>query len=135
MVTDEYVQAVLDYRQQHPSHGPIRIAQALRAQFPQAHRGTIHQILQQAQLSQVTQPQRQRWAIPVGQHRVQMDVQQLPAIAGKSGFEYKISLIHLSTRVKYSEIHSDCTSETVAGVFQRALDQLPPFLSSSPTTP
>ena len=50
-----------------------------------------------------------------------MDVQQLPAIEGGTGFEYKISLIHLSTRIKYSEIHSNYTSETVAGVFQRVL--------------
>ncbi len=135
VVTEAYEQAVLAYRQDHPTQGPIRIAQALQPQFPQAHRGTIAQILRYAQLTQVPPPQRQAWKIPVGRHRVQMDVQQLPAIEGGQGFEYKISLIHLSTRVKYSEIHSDCTSKIVAGVFQRALDQLPPFLSSSPTMP
>lgn len=136
VVTPAYEQAVLTYRQEHPTHGPIRIAQALKPQFPQAHRGTIQVILRQAQLQQLrSSSAKPAWKIPVGRHRVQMDVQQLPAIEGESGFEYKISLIHLSTRVKYSEIHSECTSEIVAGVFQRALDQLPPFLSSSPTTP
>ena len=99
------------------------------------YRGTIERILRTAQLTQQRQPVREPWKIPVGRHRVQMDVQQLPAIEGETGFEYKISLIHLSTRVKYSEIHTECTSQTVAAVFQRALDQLPPFLSSLPTTP
>lgn len=64
-----------------------------------------------------------------------MDIQQLPAKKGQQGYEYKISLIHLNTRVKYSEIHADSSSETVAGVFQRSLDVLPPFLSSFPTMP
>lgn len=135
VVTPVYRQAVIAYRQAHPKHGPIRIAQALQAKFPQAHRGTISRILQQAKLSQPRPPKREPWQIPVGRHRVQMDVQQLPSIEGGQGFEYKISLIHLKTRMKYSEIHAECTSETVASVFQRALDQLPPFLSSSPTMP
>lgn len=135
VVTEAYRQAVIEYRQANPHHGAIRIAQALREQFPQAHRGTIGRILKDSQLSQAKAEPLRRWRIPVGRHRVQMDVQQLPAIAGGNGFEYKISLIHLATRVKYSEIHPHCTSKTVAAVFQRALDQLPPFLSSSPTTP
>lgn len=52
VVTNEYRQAVLSYRQGHPTHGPIRIAAALQAQFPQAHRGTISRILRQEKLSQ-----------------------------------------------------------------------------------
>jgi putative transposase len=56
-----------------------------------------------------------------------MDVQFLPAIEGNNGFEYKISLIHMATRVKYSEIHEDAKSETLAAVFRRAIDLLPPF--------
>ena len=64
-----------------------------------------------------------------------MDVQQLPAIKGGQGHEYKITAIHLRTRLKYSEIHPDHKSKTVAGVLQRALDFLPPFFSSGPTTP
>ena len=65
--------------------------------------------------------------IPVGRHRVQMDIQQLPAIKGSKGFEYTVSLIHLSTRFKYSEIHSEATSKICAEVFKRALQILPPF--------
>lgn len=127
VVTPEYRAAVLKYRQAYPHHGPIRIAGALQAQFPIAHRGTVQQILQTAKLSQRQTAKPEPRKIPVGRHRVQMDIQQLPAIEGESGHEYKISLIHLNTRVKYSEIHRECTSQTVAEVFERALDQLPPF--------
>jgi transposase InsO family protein len=56
-----------------------------------------------------------------------MDWQQLPCVAGGSGYEYKISIIHLSTRMKYSEIHSDTSSQTLAEVFRRAESFLPPF--------
>lgn len=55
-----------------------------------------------------------------------MDIQQLPAVRGGSGFEYKISVIHMRTRIKYSEIHPDHFSETCADVLRRALDVLPP---------
>jgi hypothetical protein len=54
-------------------------------------------------------------------------VQQLPAVAGGHSFEYKVSLIHLRTRLKYSEIHPQCTSAVVADVVERALPRLPPF--------
>lgn len=137
VITPEYEQAVCEYREQHPHHGAIRIAQALHKQFPFANRGTVTTILKKHGL---TRPVKVRdkpppWHIPVGRHRLQMDVQQLPAVKGNKGFEFKISLIHLSTRWKYSEIHQDCTSETVAGVYRRAQDSLPPFLSPSPTMP
>src|SRR5574341_1628031 len=56
-----------------------------------------------------------RTPIPVGRHRIQMDIQQLPAVQGGTGFEYKITAIHLRTRLKYTEIHADRKSATVAG--------------------
>jgi transposase-like protein len=127
VVTQDYRQAVLAYRQQHPTHGPIRIAAELQAAHPQAHRGTVALILQKAGLTQPRQRAKPKWQIPVGKHRLQCDVQQLPAIRGSQGFEYKISFIHLRTRWKYSEIHPNQWSETIAGVYQRALDNLPPF--------
>ncbi len=71
--------------------------------------------------------------LATGRYRTQMDVQQLPAIKGNTGFEYKISIIHLATRIKYSEIHDDYESETIAEVFKRSMDVLPLFLSPSPT--
>ena len=58
---------------------------------------------------------------------MQLDMQEIPAIVGHHGREYKISLIHLRTRMKYSEIHANQRSETIAGVLQRAMTALPPF--------
>ncbi len=40
---------------------------------------------------------------------------------------YKISIIHMSTRVKYSEIHSDHSTRTLAAFLERAVLRLPPF--------
>lgn len=135
VVTPEYRAAVIDYRREHPNHGPIRISQELAAQFPWANRGTILPILREAELiGPARKKDRERKSIPVGYHRIQMDIQQLPAVKGGQGFEYKISAIHLRTRVKYSEIHPNFKSKTVAGVLRRALDLLPPFSSSGPTT-
>jgi len=129
IVTPEYEQAVIDYRRQHPTHGAIRVALALQeAEFPFANRGTVAIILKRSGLIEKGKPRVcANWKILVGRHRLQCDVQELPAIKGGQGFEYKISFIHLRTRWKYSEIHPDCQTETVAAVYQRALDNLPPF--------
>jgi hypothetical protein len=136
VITPLYRSSVIGYRRQNPGHGPIRIAEALRAEFPEANRGTVLRILQQEGLTRP--PKKERKAsrpIPVGYHRIQMDIQQLPTIEGGKGFEYKISMIHLRTRYKYSEIHADTRSETVAQVLRRGLEHLPPFSLSGPTMP
>ena len=127
-ITPEYRRAVVAYRGAHPGHGPVRIACELAGQFEQANRGTVLRILQEGGLTrkQAKAP-RKRKPIPVGRHRVQLDVQQLPAIEGGKGFEYKVSVIHLRTRLKYSEICPDHRSRTVASVLERAMDMLPPF--------
>ena len=128
VVTPEYESAVIEYRRQNPTHGAIPIALALQSRFSFTGRGTVALILKKHGLTKKGKPQlRTRWKIPVGRHRLQCDVQELPAIKGGKGFEYKISFIHLRTRWKYSEIHPDCTTETLAQVYQRALDNLPPF--------
>lgn len=136
VITPAYREAVVRYRRAYPHHGPIRIAHELKGDFSQANRGTVLSILQQEGLTQpvkrVIKPHK---PIPVGRHRIQMDIQQLPAVQGGKGYEYKISAIHLRTRYKYSEIHPDRCSATVAGVLKRALDFLPPFSSSGPTMP
>ena len=49
-------------------------------------------------------------------------MQELPAIVGQHGREYKISLIHLRTRLKYSEIHPNQRSGTIASVLERSSD-------------
>ncbi len=129
-ITSEYRAAILAYRAEHPNRGPITIAPALSTTFPQANRGSVLRILQSEGLTRpAAKPHRERKHIPVGKHRIQMDIQTLPAIEGGSGREYKVSLIHLASRMKYSEIQSDRTSETVLEVFRRALDYLPPFFS------
>lgn len=129
VVTREYEQAIIKYRRANPSHGAIRIALALQSNFAFANRGTVAIILKREGLTKKTKPRlKPTWQIPVGRHRLQCDVQELPAIKGSTGFEYKISFIHLRTRWKHSEIHLDCQTETVAAVYQRALDSLPPFL-------
>lgn len=126
-MTDDYRQAVIDYRQANQTHGAKRIAFELKAAYPMANRGTVAIILKQNDLTRKSNRLKTKWQIPVGRHRLQCDVQQLPAIGGGQGFEYKISFIHLKTRYKYSEIHPDHKSETIAGVYQRAMDNLPPF--------
>jgi len=136
VITPEYRIAVIDYRMEHQNLGPIRIAQELKERFPWANRGTVLSILQQEGMTRPPKGKKaQRIPIPVGRHRIQMDIQQLPSVQGGKGFEYKISAIHLRTRLKYTEIHADRKSATVAGVLKRALDLLPPFFSSGPTTP
>jgi transposase len=129
VITPEYRQAVLEERAAQPSHGSRRLAQDLKGRFGQAKPGTIDRILKQAGLAHTpvsAKPKPPRH-IPVGRHRAQMDIQQLPAVEGGKGFEYKISVIHLRTRMKYSEIHPDHDSATVAAVLERALGALPPF--------
>jgi hypothetical protein len=51
VITEPYRQAVLDYRKDHPHHGPIRIAHQLKDHYPFANRGTVLKILQQKQLT------------------------------------------------------------------------------------
>ena len=56
-----------------------------------------------------------------------MDWQQLPAIKGRRGYAYKISIIHLSSRIKYSEILDSINSKILADFLARAVRRLPPF--------
>src|SRR5574341_998878 len=95
VITPEYRAAVIDYRMEHQNHGPIRIAQELKERFPWANRDTVLSILQQEGLTRPPKKEKaQRTPIPVGRHRIQMDIQQLPAVQGGTGFEYKITAIH-----------------------------------------
>ena len=128
VITPEYREAVIAYRKEHPNRGPITITQALQDRFSQADRGTVLRILQSEGLTKKPAKQKKkRKPIPVGRHRIRMDIQTLPTIKGDKGREYKITMIHLNTRVKYSEIHSNHKSKTVVEFFRRGLDYLPPF--------
>lgn len=121
--------AVLRTRTAHPTWGTRRLVHELRRYLPGISRHHVRHILRVARRQQPGPERRRRCRhpIPVGWHRVQMDIQQLPAIAGGTGFAYKISLIHLRTRLKYSEIHPNHRTRTVAAVLQRAQEWLPPF--------
>ena len=68
-----------------------------------------------------------RKPLKVGKPRLQMNIQRLPAIAGGHKFEYKITIIHMATRVKYSEIHPRMNSQIVAETVERAVGHMPPF--------
>lgn len=65
--------------------------------------------------------------INVGHHRAQLDLQYLPAIKGGRKREYKISIIHVRTRMKYSEIHTSMSSKRVSSVLERAVKRVPPL--------
>ncbi len=122
-----YKAAVRHLRQAHRAWGTRRLATELRPWYRQATRSTVRHIVRVARLqARATRRRRECHPIPVGWHRLQMDCQQLPALGGGTGYEYKISVIHLRTRWKYSEIHPNHQTRTVAGVLQRALDRLPP---------
>ena len=58
---------------------------------------------------------------------MQLDIQYLPASKGGRGREYKISVLHLRTRMKYSEIHTSMSSKRIGAVLERSLGRLPPF--------
>jgi transposase InsO family protein len=56
-----------------------------------------------------------------------MDVQHLVGFTAEVPVEYKISVIHLATRMKYSEIHPEATTQRMAEVISHARQRLPPF--------
>jgi transposase len=128
VVTDVYRDAVIAEWQAHPRHGPKRSAQDWRLRVPTANTATVWRILHAAGLTRrPPQKKRQRRPIPVGRHRVQLDIQELPAIRGSRGREDTIRLIHLRTRMKSAEIHPPGASRRSAGVLRRAIGRLPPF--------
>ena len=128
IVEEDYRQAIIEYRKQHPNHGNLRIAQELRETYPHARPSTILRVLQQGGLIVArTAEKREKKPLKTGNYRVQMDAQQLPAVEESKGYEYKISVIQLKTRMKYSEIHSERNTAVVAEVLEKALSRLPPF--------
>lgn len=124
-------EAVLQYRRENPKAGGKTIAAVLEKEHGPMSHATISRLLKangftQAPIKKI----RKCEPLQVGRHRLQMDIQQLPAIRGEKGFEYKISIIHMATRMKYSEIHPQVTSETVAQAVRNALGHMPPFFFS-----
>jgi transposase len=130
-ITPEFEADVKSYRENliTSHHGKVRIAFELSGKHACSNPSNVYRVLKRLQLNQA-KPTKVQVAqkLPVGKHRTQMDIQTLPAIKGNEGYEYKISIIHLSTRVKYSEIHDNFESKTIAEVYKRSLENLPPFL-------
>jgi transposase len=130
-LTPEQQAAIRRYRAENPRAGAITIAAGLREEFGKLSPATMGRFLRAEGLARPTEKKvRVRQPLRVGRHRLQMDIQELPAIRGKSGFEYKISILHMATRMKYSEIHPRMSSELVVETLQRALAHLPPFFFS-----
>lgn len=124
-------EAILAYRQAHPRAGPMTIADALESEHGRMSQATIGRFLKAMGLT--SPPKKKRPAMTplnVGRHRLQMDIQQLPAIEGGQKFEYKVTIIHMATRMKFSEIYPEMNSEIVVDALQKALAHLPPFFFS-----
>lgn len=119
------------YRKEHPEAGPKSISTALAPDYGVMHPITIYRYLKgQNLIKPVKKKPPVIRPLTVGKHRIQMDIQQLPAIEGGEKFEYKLSAIHMATRMKYSEIHAGISSEVVASFLKKALAHMPPFFFS-----
>jgi transposase len=132
-ISEAYRAAVVAYRNDHRHHGAKRIVAELRNDFGvHGSVSTVYRILCAENLihaasEEVAEPTYQSKPLKTGTFRTQMDVQFLPALEGNSGFEYKISIIHRATRIKYSEIHDNYESKTIAGVYERGIGTLAAF--------
>jgi len=131
VLSPEQRAAIRRYREANPRAGERTIAAALAEEYGLLRPATVGRFLRQEGLTLPSEKKvRVRQPLRVGRHRLQMDIQELPAIRGRSGFEYKISILHMATRMKYSEIHRRITSDLVVEALKRALAYLPPFFFS-----
>lgn len=121
-------EALRRYRKDNPEAGPKTIAINLAPVHGVMNPITIYRYLKGQNLIKPAKkkPPTIR-PLRVGKHRLQMDVQQLQAIEGGEKFEYKLSVIHMATRMKYSEIHPSISSEVVVSFLRKALAHMPPF--------
>jgi len=127
-LSEEQKAAIKSYRKAHPQEGARTIAAVLADDYGRMSHATVSRYLASEGLTRVAaRPPRERKPLKVGKHRLQMDIQELPAITGGHKFEYKITVIHMATRVKYSEIHPRMTSKIVAETMERAVAHMPPF--------
>ena len=110
----DYEAAVLVERIRHPTHGPVRIAHDLRPRFARAHRGTVLALLQAHRLTRGTRPKKATTALAGGEAPGADGRAVSAQTAAGQGVDYKISVIHLATRLKYREIHDNQDSATVA---------------------
>jgi transposase len=122
-------EAILEYRKENPGAGARTIATVLAGEYGTMSHATISRYLKEERLSNPLprKARKEKEPLKVGKHRLQMDIQTLPAVRGGEKFEYKITIIHMATRMKYSEIHPSVTSETIAQAVRNALSHMPPF--------
>jgi transposase len=127
-LSEEQKAAIKRHRQDNPQAGARTIASVLGKDFGAMSHATVGRFLQaQGLTSPIRKERKARKPLKVGKHRLQMDIQRLPAISGGHKFEYKITIIHMATRVKYSEIHPRISSKIVAETVARAVGHMPPF--------
>ena len=130
-LSEEQKKAIRSYREANPRAGPITIAAILGPTHGKMSQATIGRFLKDEGL---TSPRKKRkktvQPLNVGRHRLQMDIQQLPAIEGGEKFEYKVTIIHMATRMKFSDIYPEINSDIVVQALQKALAHMPPFFFS-----
>lgn len=124
-------EAIRGYRKENPQAGARTIVAVLSRTYGPMSHATVSRFLKREALSRPRPPKAVlRQPLKVGRHRLQMDIQQLPAVKGGEGFEYKVSIIHMATRMKFSDIYPELTAEVVVQALRKALAHLPPFFFS-----
>ncbi len=90
-ITPAFEAAVAAYRSDEPTshHGKVRIAHELKGEHACSNPSNVYTVLKRLRLNKPPKPAAEREAkpIPVGKHRTQMDIQQLPAVEGGQGFD------------------------------------------------
>lgn len=89
-ISAEFEQAVKAYRENPLTrhHGKVRIAEALKKNYACSNASNVALVLKKLKLSQPKLLKaKDKTHIPVGRHRTQMDIQQLPAVSGDKGFD------------------------------------------------
>lgn len=127
-LSPEQEESIRAYRRENPQAGERTLAAVLAPTHGPMSHATVGRFLQREAWSR---PRRKKAAerhpLRVGRHRLQMDIQQLPAIEGGCGMEYKVGIIHMATRMKFSEIYPHMNADVVVQALKKALAHLPPF--------
>jgi transposase len=128
-ITPEFEADVKSYRENliTSHHGKVRIAFELSSKHSCSNPSNVYRVLKRLQLNQAKPIKVQVSQNFLWENIVLKWTYKPTAIKGNEGYEYKISIIHLSTRIKYSEIHDNFESKTIAKVYERSLENLPLF--------
>jgi transposase len=130
-LSQEQTDAIRAYRHDNSQAGARTIASSLSRTHGLMSHATISRFLQREGLTHPPVKSRKEGKpLTVGRHRLQMDIQQLPAIEGGEKFEYKVTIIHMATRMKYSNIYPTMSADVVVQALEESLAHLPPFFFS-----